>query len=298
MDSQQQQQQQHRDHNYEGTTRFHFPQSQKPQQQPMQSLSLSSLHSEPNIISTDTKMMMDAQFVQVNTNNVHYHQHQYTSINNNKCPNRRSPNKKRRGGGGKKKIKGVGRDGGRGRGRGRQWQLPESSVDEYMKWIQEKPEKDQTSSELQFLWKYMIQRLDVVKKDGNGNGNGRRRRQERIKEFVERLQDRPPNERSIQEEHFVRLYHRRKKNRKAQRKQQEDQQQQHQPNDEMIVSWMRVNNKNEENNNIGDNIDTNCKYNNNKTNKGLEPMASLASLRENMMKLGLSSDKIKQVRFA
>jgi len=264
-------------HNHEDTARFRFSPSQKtqkPQQQPLQSLSSPSpsSQSEPNIISTST-------------------------INNNKCPNRRSPNKKRRGEGGKKKIgKSGGRDG--GLGRGRQWQLPESSVDEYMKWIQEKPEKDQTSSELQFLWKFMIRRLDVVKKDGNGNG--RRRRQERIKEFVERLQARPPNERSIQEEHFVRLYYRRKKSRKAHRKQQEEEvqhQHQHQPNDEMIVSWMRVNNKNE-NNNIGDNNDTNCKDNNNKTNKGLEPMASLASLRENMMKLGLSSDNIKQVRFA
>jgi len=242
-------------------------------------------------------MMMDVQFVHVN---------------NNKSPNRRNPNNKRRGGGGKKKG---------GKGCGRLWQLPESSVDEYMKWIQEKPEKDQTSSEQRISWKYMIRRLDVIKKDGsdgngngNGNGNGRGRRQERIREFVERLQAKPPHERSTQEEHFIRLFHRRKKDRKAQRKQQKKEQQdqqQHQPNDGPIVSWMRVNNENNNNennnnnnnNNIGDsNSDVNYNFNNNnnnnKSNKGLEPMASLASLRESMMKLGLSSDKLKQVRFA
>jgi hypothetical protein len=243
--------------------------------------------------------------------------------NNKKCPKDRRLHRrrypiidKRRVGGGN------GQDGGGGGRRRLSWQLPKSSIDEYMKWIQEKPDKDQTPNEQRFLWKYMIRRLDVVNHNNNSNGSnsvsdgtGRvTNRQERIREYVDRLQTTKPlpHERSNQEEQFIRLYYQRRKDYKAQKKQQQQQQQvscsDH--NDETIVSWMHVNGINNNScssssSNIDDSNDAinynddsnNSNSNSNSNNKGLEPMASLASLHESMMKLGLSSDKLKQVRF-
>ena len=98
-----------------------------------------------------------------------------------------------------------------------------------MKWIIEKPEEDQTPNEQRFLWKYMIRSLGVIK-NNNNIGNELTRdtssphRQERIRDFVERLQMKPPREISFAEEQFIRLYHLRRKNRKARRKQQKIQQ--------------------------------------------------------------------------
>jgi hypothetical protein len=307
---QQQQQQQQRPHNGDKLNNSHC---------------LSPLQSETNTISSSSNnnncAMMGVQFI--NQDN----QHQITTTTttttnknknknkNKKCPKnnhrKTSSNNKRRGGkggggkgGGGGKIKGKRRGGqGGGGGGGRHnWQLPESSIDDYMKWIQEKPEKDQTPNEQRFLWKYMIRRLGVVNDNNNNNGTGcgggggrRRNRKEHIREFVEQLQVKPAQERSNQEKQFIRLYYLRKKNRKAQRiqQQQEPSLSALEHHDETTVSWMRVS-INDTSNNSNDDINHNHNTNN---NKGLEPMAGLASLRESMMKLGLSSDKLKQVRF-
>jgi len=244
--------------------------------------------------------------------------------NNKKCPKdrrlhhrRRSINKRYVGG---RKGQDGGDGGGAGGGGGRlSWQLPKSSIDEYIKWIQEKPEKDQTSNEQRFLWKYMIRRLDNSNNNSNSNGSvsgGTTSRvtnkciQERIQEYVDRLQSTKPlpHERTNQEEQFIRLYYQRRKDHKAQKKQQQVSCSDH--NDETMVSWMRINGINNINgssssSNIGDSDDVihyNDSYDDNNINsnsnyKGLEPTASLASLHESMMKLGLSSDKLKHVRF-
>jgi hypothetical protein len=239
--------------------------------------------------------------------------------NNKKCPKDRCLHRrrypiinKRRVGGGKRQ------DGGGGR---LSWQLPESSIDEYMKWIQEKPDKDQTPNEQRFLWNYMVRRLDVVNHNNNNNGSnsvsggtGRvTNRQERIREYVDRLQTTKPlpHERSKQEEQFIRLYYQRRKDHKAQKKQQQQQVPCSDHNGETIVSCMRVNDitinksNSSSSSNIGDSnnvINYNDSHDDNNINsnssyKGLEPMASLASLHVSMMNLGLSSDKLKHVRF-
>lgn len=159
----------------------------------------------------------------------------------------------------------------------RLWQLPESSIVEYTKWIQDKPEEDRTPSEERFLWKCMIRSLGVV-----STGDGKKGRQERIREFVDRLEAKEPMERTENEQHFVRLYHKRRKDRKTSRllKQQEK---------EQTVSWMRT-----------ETTKTNKKPKSPKATSVL-PQASfnLEGLRESMNNMGLStSEKLKHVRFA
>ena len=152
----------------------------------------------------------------------------------------------------------------------RLWQLPESSIVEYTKWIQDKPEEDRTPSEERFLWRCLIRSLGVVKNPtGEGNKKGR---QERIREFVDRLEQKEPMELTENEQHFVRLYHKRRKDRKTTRllKKQEK---------EQTVSWMR----------------------NEGTSKTLtkqQPSFNLEGLRESMNRMGLSTQKLKHVRFA
>lgn len=175
----------------------------------------------------------------------------------------------------------------------RLWQLPKSSIDEYTKWIQEKPEEEQTPNEQRFLWKCMVRSLGVVSNDNSNNGKWKGR-QERIREFVERLEAKEPEELTEMEGQFVRLYHKRRIDRKGQR--QRKQQHKQQEEDTQTVSWMR--NAGSNNNNGNDGSSNNRKKNMNKNNNGFEPQASLESLRESMNKLGLSSDKLKQVRFA
>ncbi len=153
----------------------------------------------------------------------------------------------------------------------RLWQLPESSILEYTKWIQDKPEEDRTPSEERFLWRCMIRSLGVVKNnDGSRNG-----RQECIREFVDRLEQKETMELTENEQHFVRLYHKRREDRKTLRllKKQEK---------EQTVSWMR---------NEGNAISNTA---------GFQQQASfnLEGLRESMNRMGLSSQKLKHVRFA
>lgn len=155
----------------------------------------------------------------------------------------------------------------------RLWQLPESSIVEYTKWIQDKPEEDRTPSEERFLWRCMIRSLGVVK--NNNSDGGRKGRLERIREFVDRLEQKETMELTENEQHFVRLYHKRRKDRKTLRllKKQEK---------EQTVSWMR---------NEG---------NTTSNTAGFQQQASfnLDGLRESMNRMGLSSQKLKHVRFA
>ena len=223
-----------------------------------------------------------------------------------------------------------GRFGG-GRGQGRLWQLPEDAIHNYTTWIQEKPEEDRTPNEERFLWKCMIRSLGVISLNNNNNNgnnnNARINRQERIHEFVDRLGAKEPIERTANEDQFVRMYYKRRNKRKAQRNQHKKQQhQQSELNHDtcktqavQTFSWMRnagstsdgnnINSNNNNNNNsdienvhnnrTNSNININITSGNHKNNqRGLEPMASLESLRESMKKMGLSSDKLKQVRFA
>ena len=183
-----------------------------------------------------------------------------------------------------------------GRRQSRFWQLPESSIHDYTKWIQEKPEEDRTPSEERFLWKCMIRSLGVVgnnnKSKSNNNSNpsgGKHVRQERIREFVDRLETKEPMELTENEQHFVRLYHKRRKDRKTQKQQQEK---------EQTVSWMRSESTTKKSQNAQNKHKGNRKILKNKKSKGLEPQASLESLRESMNRMGLSSDNLKQVRFA
>ena len=211
-----------------------------------------------------------------------------TSCNTN-ATNRRSVIRKRRSkhGGGTRKQRG-GRFG--GRRQRRLWQLPKSSIDEYTKWIQEKPEEDQTPNEQRFLWKCMIRSLGVVNNTGVTDKSGKRSRQERIREFVDRLEAKNPMELTQNEQQFVRLYHKRRRDRKAQKQQRKQQQQE----GDQTISWMRT----DDNTAISSENNQGNRKNNHMKNKGFEPSASLESLRESMNRMGLSSDKLKQVRFA
>uniref|UniRef100_A0A7S0UP24 Uncharacterized protein n=1 Tax=Pseudo-nitzschia delicatissima TaxID=44447 RepID=A0A7S0UP24_9STRA len=212
-----------------------------------------------------------------------------SSGNNNRASRRKALWKKRQ------KRKCGRKQGGRigGRRNRRLWQLPESSILDYTKWIQEKPEEDRTASEERFLWKCMIRSLGVV---GGNHQQGKRGRQERIREFVDRLEAKEPMELTTQEEHFVHLYRKRKQDRKHQKQQQRKQERKQQKQEETTVSWMR-NDETTNNNNKNSHQKSNRK--NKKKNKGgFEPQASLESLRESMKNMGLSSDKLKQVRFS
>ena len=101
---------------------------------------------------------------------------------------------------------------------------------------------------------------------------GKKGRQERIREFVDRLEQKEPMELTENEQHFVRLYHKRRKDRKTTRllKKQEK---------EQTVSWMR---------NEGTST----------TIKQQQPTFNLEGLRESMNRMGLSTQKLKHVRFA
>lgn len=246
--------------------------------------------------SNNANMMNDAMMVVMQSNS-NDSQNSAESNPNNRSSRRKALWKKRQRRSARKQQSG-GRLG--GRRQRRFWQLPESSIMEYQQWIQDKPEADRTPSEERFLWKCMIRSLGVV--GGNHQTPGKRGRHERIREFVDRLEQKEPMELTKNEEHFIRLYRKRQQDRKAQRQQdrkaQRQKQKKQQDEAEQVVSWMR-NDENSNNNNHSKKPSHQHKgKKKNKKNKGFEPSASLESLRESMNKMGLSSDKLKQVRFA
>mmetsp|Transcript_14962 Transcript_14962/g.28077 ORF Transcript_14962/g.28077 Transcript_14962/m.28077 type:complete len:223 (+) Transcript_14962:83-751(+) len=139
-------------------------------------------------------------------------------------------------------------------GRHRLWQLPESSIADYARWIQEKPELEQTPAERQFLWKYMMRTLGV------------RRNKEKTRDFVERLRAKP--EITAMEEQFIRHFQRRRECRRKHNGKITDPS----SSSSEVIWWERSTTV---------------------ANSGGLTTASLANLRESMMKLGLSSDKLK-----
>lgn len=83
---------------------------------------------------------------------------------------------------------------------GRLWQLPESSIAEYAKWIEQKPVADQTVSEQKLLWKYqrrVLLRQNKVSK-------------ERLKDYVARLEQKEVH--TPVEERLIHQFHRRRVN--------------------------------------------------------------------------------------
>eukprot|EP00536_Pseudo-nitzschia_multiseries_P010234 jgi/Psemu1/25374/gm1.25374_g len=183
-----------------------------------------------------------------------------------------------------------------GRRQRRLWQLPESKIREYTEYIRGKPEADRTPEEERFLWKSLVRGLAASTNNnnsGSGSGSGTssnkkaNRQKEIVREIVERAEAKTPDERTEHDELFLRLYHKRRTQRRAQRTKKQQQQQsqqqsqQQQPDaTEAAISWTRPGSQ-----------ETNPRG-------GLEPTASLESLRQSLNKMGLSSDKLKQVRFA
>jgi hypothetical protein len=157
------------------------------------------------------------------------------------------------------------------RQRHRLWELPESSIADYAKWIQEKPEEDQTPAEQRFVWKYLVKQLQQHSHN----------QKDKPKLLVERLQAK--GHRSAVEEDFLRLY--------SQRRQRQRKDRNHgkgtstsdlgggdDDDDAADILWQRVPN--------------------NPNNVTMMPSSSLpsslANLRESMKRLGLDSDKLKQ----
>mmetsp|Transcript_9142 Transcript_9142/g.27192 ORF Transcript_9142/g.27192 Transcript_9142/m.27192 type:complete len:313 (-) Transcript_9142:931-1869(-) len=195
---------------------------------------------------------------------------------------------------------GGGRKG--GRRQRRLWQLPESKIREYIEWIREKPEADRTPNEERFLWKSMIRGLC----HGNGsnshynasnnynNTGGKRNKQDAIREIVQKTEAKDRHERTEHDELFLLMFYRRKAQRKSKKQQQPFRDAE--TKTETTLSWMRQSSSSKSRQN---HRESNTINNNNSSNQsGLEPMASLESLRESMNKMGLSSNKLKQVRFA
>ena len=144
------------------------------------------------------------------------------------------------------------------RGGGRLWQLPESSIQEYAKWIQEKHITDQSPAEKKFLWKYQ-RRMHLRQ---------HKLPSEKIKDYVARLEQK--EQRTSVEEQLIRSFYRRK----AKRNKQQPQTQQQRGIPPPIF----------------------CRRNRDKKHQATSSVLSnIASLRESMNKLGLSSDKLRDV---
>jgi hypothetical protein len=197
------------------------------------------------------------------------------------------------------------------------WDLPEESIAEYAKWVQEKPEEEQTPAERRFLWKYMVGLLGVRKqhkKDSNGGGA------EKTKVFVERLEAKTT--RTALEDQFIRHFHLRKQRKihgtKSSSKTDDDNNKKkkatttttttttrtptHHSTSNTVIVWERNTTNNHGIMNItnsanGDDDLTLTAGNGTAAaggGDGGSVLTSLASLRESMKKLGLSSDKLKQ----
>ena len=138
---------------------------------------------------------------------------------------------------------------------GRLWQLPESTIQEYAKVIQEKPLSEQSSTERRFLWKYQ-RRLHLLQ---------HKLPSENMKDYVERLEQK--EERTQLEDQLIKQFHRRRARRRSQMGSVPP----------PPIFWRR--------------------------NRKSPPNASvsilssnMASLRESMDKLGLSSEKLRNIK--
>ena len=150
------------------------------------------------------------------------------------------------------------------------WKLPGSSVQEYVKWIEEKG-ADRTEAEQKFLWKYQRRRL--IQQD--------KLTTETLREYVFRLLQK--EERTPAENRLIRQFRRQKaakRERKAARKQNSQ------------VFWKRNNNNNNNWRNKAA-AAASSSSSSSQTSSALAMTSNLATLRESMDKLGLSSQKLR-----
>lgn len=182
-----------------------------------------------------------------------------------------------------------------GRHHGRLWQLPESSIAEYARWIVEKPHSEQRPAERRFLWKYLNRTLT-----GGGMSSGLDNPSlsssitlsERAKNMVERLEAKPESERSDVEVQFIRqFYQRQHRVRRGQTTQKKQPIGDHDGADSVIISWHRIKNDLPGAAGAGYSPGTGMAHDGSATNRHV---TSLATLRESMTLLGLSSDTLRQ----
>lgn len=185
-----------------------------------------------------------------------------------------------------------------GNGGGRLWQLPESSIAEYARWVLEKPEADRRPAEQRFLWKYMNRTLRGGRVGGGGTTITMTSPSERArKDAIELLEAKPESERSAMEGELLRRFHERKTARggeQRKRQQQQQQQQTHQStgtDDTTSFSWCRVNDGRRDDRK-DDSFAAAAASTTSTSTTGNRHVTSLASLRESMKLLGLSTEEL------
>ncbi len=143
--------------------------------------------------------------------------------------------------------------------RGRLWQLPQSSIQEYAVWIEEKPKETQTPSEQRFVQKFQRRMLIRQQKPPT----------ETMKQYVARLEAK--DNKSDVERQLIEKYHRRKANRRRLR---------NNPFRGSIIPpicWSREP----------------CKKT--PTESSRTVLSTMANLQENMNRMGLSSEKLRDM---
>lgn len=160
-----------------------------------------------------------------------------------------------------------GRRGG-SKGGGRLWQLPQSSIEGYAKWIADKPCESQTPAEQHFLQKYHRRLLVRQHKLPS----------ESMKQYVARLEAKE-NASDI-EIQLIEQYHRRKAHKRAQRRQQRQQERGSTKKKRAVpppIFWKRHHGKQQQ------------------KQQAATPgtLALMSNLQESMDRLGLSSDKLR-----
>lgn len=154
----------------------------------------------------------------------------------------------------------------------RLWQLPEESIAGYAQWIQDKPEAEQTTSERQFMWKYLMRHLGVKQND------------RKTRQFVEELQSK--SNRTAMEETFLQQYHKRRQDRKSNNKNDVigGKMTMKDSSDDAGIDWERAPRQHQRKKSHQQSSDSTL----------VGPSASLKSLRESMEKMGLSLEQLKE----
>jgi hypothetical protein len=155
----------------------------------------------------------------------------------------------------------------------------------FARWIALKPEQDRTEREKALLWKVQ-RRLHMQESMMPG---------ESLKEHILRLQQKPQIERNPTEERLVQQWGRRLQRLKRQ-KQQFREASGSGTEQEIVISWSRVENYRREHNGWQSSSDgaINGARNNNQKTEVLS-LNNMDSLMNRMNELGLSSDKLKDV---
>jgi hypothetical protein len=151
---------------------------------------------------------------------------------------------------------------------GRLWQLPDSSIQGYAKWIEEKPVEEQSVAEQKFLWKY--QRRVWLRQNKLPT--------ETLKDFVARLEAK--EERNPVENRLIHQF----RSRQGKRKQKQQCEKGSVP---PPIFWKRDNSKAQAQQPTPTPSST--------STSSSSGILNMASLRESMDKLGLSSDKLREI---